>query len=165
VLTGGPIVDAAWRRLLDRAGPRPGLPLTEEPDLHVRVDGQRLDATEHVSEAYVFQLLAIPSVLRIVSRAASPAELGIARDPRVLGVALRRLGVRNGARFRITEADDGGLTDGFHAFEADNGLRWTDGDAAIPTALFAGFSGPVELVLHIATTTRYLADSPSQHAA
>ena len=23
VLTGGPIVDAVWRRLLDRAGPRP----------------------------------------------------------------------------------------------------------------------------------------------
>jgi hypothetical protein len=35
VLTGGPIVDAAWRRLLDRAGPRRGLPLTDDHDLHV----------------------------------------------------------------------------------------------------------------------------------
>jgi hypothetical protein len=165
VLTGGPVVDTLWRRLLDRTGPRPGLALTDEPDLHVRVDGQRLDATRRVDKAYVFQLPAIPSVLRIVSRAAAPAELGIARDPRVLGVALRRLGVRKVARFRITEADDGGLTDGFHAFEADNGFRWTDGNASIPTALFAGFSGPVELVLHIGTTTMYLAHSPSQRVA
>ena len=44
VLTGGALVDEAWRRLLDRAGPRPGLPLTEDADLHLLVDGQRLDA-------------------------------------------------------------------------------------------------------------------------
>ena len=39
VLTGGPVVDAVWRRLLDRAGPRPGLPLTDDPDLHLLVNG------------------------------------------------------------------------------------------------------------------------------
>ena len=31
MLTGGAMVDAVWRRLLDRAGPRPGLPLTDDP--------------------------------------------------------------------------------------------------------------------------------------
>ena len=38
VLTGGPIVDAVWRQLLDRAGARPGLPLTDDPDVHLVVD-------------------------------------------------------------------------------------------------------------------------------
>jgi hypothetical protein len=40
VLTGGPVVDAVWRRLLDRSGARPGVPLTEDPDLHVLTGGR-----------------------------------------------------------------------------------------------------------------------------
>jgi hypothetical protein len=165
VLTGGPVVDAAWRRLLERAGPRPGLVLTDDPDMHVLADGERLDITRRVGEAYVIHLPTVPSVLRIVSRAAKPAELGTARDPRVLGVALRRLVVRQGTRFRVTEANDNRLSDGFHAFEADSGFRWTDGEAAIPTELFAGFTGPIELVLHIGATARYLADNSVQRMA
>ena len=46
VLTGGAVVDAVWQRLLDRAGPRPGLPLTDDPDLHLLVDGKRVEAVE-----------------------------------------------------------------------------------------------------------------------
>ncbi len=46
VLTGGPIVDAIWR-LLDRAGPRPGLPTTADPDLHLLVDGRRVDGKRY----------------------------------------------------------------------------------------------------------------------
>jgi hypothetical protein len=158
VLTGGGHVDDVWRRLLERAGPRNSPPLTEDADLHLVMDGQRLDAAEHVGEAHVFHLSAMPSTLHIVSRAAAPAELGLARDPRVLGVALRRLALRKGTRFRTIEAKDDRLTDGFHAFETDNRFRWTDGDAAIPTDLCAGFTAPLELVLHIGCTTRYLAD-------
>ncbi len=165
VHTGGPVVDAVWRRLLQRAGPRPGVPLTDDPDLHVVVDGHRLDAAQRVGSAYVFRLPVVPSALRIVSRAAAPAELGLARDPRVLGIALRRLVVRKATRFRITEAIDDRLADGFHAFEADNGFRWTDGDAAVPVALFAGFTGSTELVLDIGATARYLAADAVQHAA
>ncbi len=41
VLTGGPVVDAVWQRLLERSGPRPGLPLTDDPDVHLLVDGVR----------------------------------------------------------------------------------------------------------------------------
>jgi hypothetical protein len=165
VLTGGPVVDAAWRRLLERAGPRPGLVLTDDPDMHALADGERLDVTRRVGEAYVIHLPTVPSVLHIVSLAAAPAELGLARDPRVLGVALRRLVVRQGTRFQVTEANDDRWTDGFHAFEADNGFRWTDGEAAIPTELFAGFTGPIELVLHIGATARYLADNSVQRMA
>ncbi len=155
VLTGGPVVDAVWRRLLDRAGPRPGVPLTDDPDLHLLVDGRRLDARERVGGAHIFHLPAMPSVLRIESRAAAPAELGLARDPRALGVAVQRLVVRKGTRFKVTEANDYSLVDGFYAFEADNGFRWTDGDAAIPASLFTGYAGPLELILHIGCTAQY----------
>ena len=133
--------------------------------MHVLVDGQRLDAAERVGGAYVFHLPALPRVLNIASRAAAPAELGLARDPRVLGVALRRLVVRKETRFRVTEAQDNRLADGFHAYESDNDFRWTDGDAAIPAELYAGFAAPLDLVLHIGATSRYCADGPAQRIA
>src|SRR3984957_6662986 len=44
VVRGGSVVDAVWRRLLDRAGVRPSMPLTDDPDLHLVVDGARVDA-------------------------------------------------------------------------------------------------------------------------
>jgi hypothetical protein len=165
VLTGGAVVDAIWRRLLDRAGPRRSLPLTDDADLHLVVDGRRLNAAERAGDVHVFRLTAAPSSLRIVSRSAAPAELGLARDPRSLGVALRRLVVRKGTRFRAIKADDDRLSDGFHAFEVDSGMRWTDGDAVLQADLYAGVSGPFEVVLHTGGTTLYRADDPVQHVA
>jgi hypothetical protein len=93
--------------------------------------------------------------VRVVSRAGAPAELGLARDPRVLGVGIRRIAVRQGTRFRVIEATDSALAEGFHAFEPENGLRWTNGNAALSSVLFEGFEGPVELVLHVGCTTHY----------
>jgi hypothetical protein len=165
VLTGGPVVDAIWRRLLARAGPPPGLTLTEDPDLHLLVDGTRVDATSRSGTACIFRLPARPGAVRIVSRAGAPAELGIARDPRVLGVAVQLVALRQGTRFRVIEAGDALLAEGFHAFEPDNGLRWTNGDAGLPAALFEGFDGPMELVLHVGCTTRYLAGGAARRAA
>jgi len=158
-------VDAAWRRLLDRAGSRPGLPLTDEPDVHLLVDGQRLDAAKRHGDMHVFRLPARPESARIVSRAAAPQELGLARDPRVLGVALRRIVLSQGRRLKLVDADDGLLADGFHAFEPDNGFRWTDGDAALPASLFGDFPGPVEIELHVACTTRYVATGDQREVA
>jgi hypothetical protein len=63
VATGGPVVDAVWRRLPECAGQRPAQALTGDPDA------------------------------------------------------------------RLNEA--------FHAFEGGDRIRWTDGDAALPTAAFA----------------------------
>ena len=155
VLTGGPVVDRIWRRLLDRSGRRPGLPTTQDPDLHLRVDGSRLDATETHGPAHIFALPANPAAVHIVSRAAAPAELGLARDPRVLGVALRRIALRRGTRFRLIDVADPALAEGFHRFEPDQRLRWTDGDAHLPAALFAPPGRPQELVLTVGATAHY----------
>jgi T5SS/PEP-CTERM-associated repeat protein len=155
VLTGGPILDAIWRRLLDRAGPRPGMTLTDDPDVHLLLDGKRLDATTSHDGVTIFHLPAEISTLRLISRAAVPAELGLARDPRTLGVAVRRVALRRGTAFRLVQAADPALADGFHPFEPDTGLRWTDGDAGLPASLFKGIRGPTELVLHLGCTAQY----------
>jgi len=155
VLTGGPVVDAAWRRLLERAGPRPGMPTTDEPDLHLLVDGRRVDAAWRNDVWHVFHLSAPPATVRIISRAGVPQEMGVTRDPRCLGVALQRIMVAHGAQIRTIEAEDALLTDGFHRYEAANNIRWTDGDAAMPAGLFEGFDGPLEIALRLGGRTSY----------
>jgi hypothetical protein len=132
--------------------------LTDDPDLHLLVDGRRLDADLRTSCAYAFTLPAAARSVRIASRAAAPAELGLARDPRVLGVAVRRIALHAGTRSRVMEAADDRLAEGFHDYEPDDGRRWTDGDAVLPADLFQGFDAGVELVLQVCGKTQYLAD-------
>jgi hypothetical protein len=153
VLTGGPVVDAVWDRLLARSGSRPGMPLTEEPDLHLLVDGLRIDGCRQPGGVHGFHLPPRPADVRLVSRAGAQDELGLARDPRVLGVAVRRITLWRGRHPTVIEADDPRLSDGFHAYETDNGFRWTDGVAVLPASLFNhGNSG---LDVHVQATTRY----------
>ena len=164
VLTGGAVVDAVWRRLLTLCGPRPGLPLTQDADLHLEVDGVRVDGAQSEGRA-VFRVPADARMVRVMSRAASPQELGLSRDPRILGVALRGVEVWQGRRVSVLAASDAGLTDGFHSYEADCDHRWTDGNAALPGAVFAGFSGMVDVVLLTDGTTWYHDDGAAAGVA
>jgi hypothetical protein len=148
-------VDAAWRRILDRAGERPAVPLTDDPDLHLLVDGDRIDPIFRTGAARTFSLAARPRSVRIVSRSASPLELGLARDPRVLGVAIGGIVLRKGRRSRSMVMEDPALTDGFHGYEPDLAHRWTDGHAELPASLFAGFDGPMVLTLNLSGAARY----------
>ena len=153
--TGGKLVDAVWRRLLDRAGPRPGLPMTDDPDLHLLVDGRRIDPSARYAGLYLFRLERAPATAIIMSRVGSPAELGRSRDPRPLGVAVRRVTLLRGKRLRTLEAADAALTDGFHEHEGELGLRWTNGAAMLPPDFFHGFAAPMQVVLHVAGATQY----------
>jgi hypothetical protein len=166
VLTGGPVVDAIWHRLLARSGPRPGLPLTSEPDLHLLVDGCRIDGRLRPNGVYVFRFTTAPGAVHIVSRAGVQDELGLARDPRALGVALRQIFLWRGRYLTIIAADDPRLRQGFHAYEEDNDFRWTDGDAVLPASLFAGTNGAFDLELHVGCSTHYpLFDDQTRTAA
>jgi hypothetical protein len=165
VLTGGPVVDAVWRRLLERAGPRPGLPTTTDPDLHLLVDGVPKKPTAGLDDWAAFRLSEPPQAVRIASRAGIPQELGLTRDPRALGVPVREIVVRHGSTVRMAAADDAVLTEGFHDFEPDNGIRWTDGDASLPRTLLAGLGGPVEIILRLGGRTAYVDDVPGRRAA
>ena len=53
-------------------------------------------AERWLPDAFVFALPTRPDEVRIASRAAVPQELGVARDPRSLRVALRRVVVQQG---------------------------------------------------------------------
>ena len=165
VLTGGPLVDTIWRGLLDRAGRRPGVVLTDDPDLHLVADGMRLDPISVLPGQSVFRLARPPAALRIASRAASPQELGIARDARQLGVALQRIVIRQKTRQRVIEADDPRLRDGYHDYEPDSQIRWTDGNAAIPVEVFAGGGEAWFLTLQLCGSTQYREDAPKRRVA
>jgi fibronectin-binding autotransporter adhesin len=167
VLTGGPVVDTVWQRLLDRTGPRALPSLTDDPDLHLVVDGTRVDAEERQGSVHVFALPSRPTSVVIASRAGVPSELGTARDPRPLGVAVRRVAIRQGTRFMLLDAADERLTVGFHAYEADSRLRWTDGYAELPANAFTRFDQGAEVMLHLGGTARYpddRADAPRSAA-
>jgi hypothetical protein len=162
VLTGGPVVDAVWFRLLRQAGPGKLLRLTNDADLHLLVDGKRIDALERRSDIHVFRLGTKPHSVCIRSRAAAPQELGVARDPRVLGVAIRRIVLAQPTRECVIEAEE--LTEGYHAFEPDNGIRWTNGDAVVPAKLFTAMNGPGLMMLHLGAGTRYINDAEPRFA-
>ena len=85
VLTGGAIVDAAWQRLLDRAGTTPSPPTTDDPDVHLLIDGVRLDAHWRLGAMLVFHLRHRSGNLRIVSRHAVPSELRAIPRPALVG--------------------------------------------------------------------------------
>ncbi len=155
VTTGGPIVDRIWHRLRKRGGPRTLPPMTEDADLHLIVDGMRVDPASRHSRSVVFALSRWPAAVRIESRCVVPSEMGYARDHRSLGVALHRIGVRQGARFATLGASDERFGAGFHAHEAGGDLRWTDGSATLPPDPFGDFEGAVEVVLTVAATARY----------
>ncbi len=156
VHTGGPEVDAVWARLLDRSGPRPALLLTDDPDLHLMADGVRIEPKAISGDSVTFHIPTMSSELRIVSRDGVPAELGLARDPRSLGVALRRMELYRGPYATVVMADDPRLTDGFHGYEAGDALRWTNGDATIPAEIVASCGrGALTLKLFLGGATRY----------
>jgi hypothetical protein len=165
ILTGGSIVDDIWRRLLDRAGPRPGTPLTDEPDLHLLVDSKRIDPLERTAGRCAFRLPPRPHAVRVRSRSAVPQELGTARDDRCLGVSLRRIVLAQAKRQKSLGADAATLADGWHKYEAADALRWTDGDAALPASLFAGVTTASMLILHTGPTTQYIDDGSIASAA
>ena len=166
VLTGGPVVDAIWRRLLARAGGPLKRPTTDDSDLHLLVDGVRVDGERRINGGYLFDLPPVPAEVRVISRVFVPSELGSARDPRTLGVALRQIMLWQGARVRVIEPADPSLSDGFHVFEPLLGARWTSGAARLPPTLFDGLTGPCQLELRVGCTApRYPCKDHRQLAA
>jgi hypothetical protein len=115
--------------------------LTEDPDLHLLIDGRRVDARTRTKTCHVFQVPSGPRDIRIASRSVSPAEIGLARDPRVLGVALHQVRLWRGAEVRVMPASSPTLEAGFHAYEPMEDHRWTDGEAVLPGNFFEGLEG------------------------
>jgi autotransporter passenger strand-loop-strand repeat protein len=162
VLSSGPIVAAAWRRLLDRSGFTPPL-LTQDPDLHLLADGVRIDPDILEGEMYRFRLDRAPFDLRIVSRAASPRSIGSGFDLRRLGVAIHALTLNGPELTMRLPFSSPLLTNGFHYPEPEGAHRWTTGNAVVPTHAMIAFQGAFELTLHVVGAMVYPA--PAARAA
>ena len=156
VLTGGAVVDAVWARLLDRAGPRRLPPMTDDAELHLIADGEWIDVSRRVGQDAIFYIPWKPRSVRIVSRDVVPSEYGIGRDPRSLGVALRKIALQYGTKRIAIAMGDPRLIEGFNAYEPAEDMRWTKGDALLPPELFAPLrGGPVKLVLTLGQAIQY----------
>ena len=136
-------VEPIWNRLDHRATALgfadrdPGAPLSDDPRLCVLLDdGVRLAARWDGRGRHLFQIPAGMRAMRLLSRAAVPAEVigPFIDDRRGLGVLVRAVILWNGLHDTTIRAADLDLA-GWHSAEAD--ARWTDGDAALdlPSAL------------------------------
>lgn len=156
IIIEGPVLEAAWYRLAQRATAI-ATPVTNDPDLHVLVDGARVDATLQLRGVWQFRITGSPRRIQIISHAGIPAALGRGPDQRRLGVAVRRIIVAQGGGTRLASAKDVRLVEGFHNFEPAEDWRWTDGAATVPTSLFADLHGVFTLELQLGSTAHYAA--------
>jgi hypothetical protein len=118
-------------------------------------DPRVTNPTRRRNGRYMFRRLRPGAGIRVVSRAGSPTEPRLARDPRTLGVAIRQIRLWQGPRLRVLNAADHTLQGGFHNYKADNSFRWTDGNAPLPATLFHGLHGGCDLELLVDSTVRY----------
>lgn len=123
-------------------------------DLHLLVDGIRLDPAEREQGRYEFRFLAPVAALRVVSRFAIPRRMGLGDDDRCLGVYVTAVTVDQGGGAGRIELDSPEYLDGFHAVE-EQSCRWTNGDAGLPAVLFGEDRREVVLTLTIRPLPRY----------
>ena len=131
------LVEPLWTRLADRArnlgieGAEIAHTLTNQPDLRLLLDdGSELTASWHDGQRHLFQIPRNARPVRLLSRAATPAEVvgPFVDDRRRLGVAVGRLAIWTGLDETVFPVAQLSL-DGWHA--AEGGHRWTNGRAAL----------------------------------
>lgn len=150
-----------WEELADRAAAlghtRPSVATTTDPDLHLRVDGRRIDPIAVDGRDYRFVLPGALQDVRLVSRNSAPSDLhGWNGDDRPLGVALRNLTtIGRDGHTQVLAADCPTLAEGWHAPERQGTAiwRWTDGNAELPVG---GQADPCILEVAIANTATYV---------
>jgi hypothetical protein len=131
----GPLVEAIRQRLAARAEAM-GWTRASDMDLHLIIDGRRIDPTIDGDLAR-FVLPADAPTARLVSRTFVPGA-----DRRKLGVRIKSLAVSDGLRLS-REIPVDVLSEGVHGLEHEGQRtwRWTDGDAVLPPSLWQGCNG------------------------
>ena len=167
IVTNGKLVAALWQRLLERAGPRAPIPMTEDPDLHLLVDGARVTPLMVRHGIYAFEITAGATAVAIASRSAIPSELGVNNDQRRLGVAVQRIVLHQpGSKLEI-HAGSATLETGFQQHEDNGGFRWTDGAGLIPPSALQAFAPGQTLTIeiYVACTAYYRAPDRQRRSA
>jgi hypothetical protein len=159
IVTGGETLAAVRARLAARAA-RAGLATTQDDGLHLLVDGAVLDPGRRDGETVRFTVPAGARQVRIVSHGVVPADLDPANgDRRRLGICLAGLSLRDGSFSLDLAPGHAGLASGFHA--AEDGHRWTDGNAELPEDMIAAMPDGFVLELKLVQTAlRYAAPAP-----
>ena len=149
VLTGGEAVERVWAELFERAGGGTDAHTTDDPDLHLVAAGARLDPASVADGVYTFALAGPPAgMLRLRSRSAVPSLVGLnQREHRRLGVALRQIILRWPGVMTCLDYDAPLLAEGGCHLPED-GHSWTDGELALPAALFGHLKGALTLIVH-----------------
>ena len=133
---GGALLDVV-RSQLRRRAETDGWTLSNDLDLHLVVDGRRLDPVVRGLTAR-FQMPAGASDVWLVSPASRPCDVMASGDARDLGLYIGALRIDDGFEAaRAIAIDDPLLCFGFH--EVEEGVRrWTSGRARLPAALWEG---------------------------
>jgi hypothetical protein len=135
IVTDGAALDGARARLAERAG-KLGLATTGDDDLYLRVDGVALRCESRAEGQVRFAVPAGARQVHIVSRSVVPADVDPANgDHRRLGICFSAMSLRDDGFTLDLGPGYAGFTTGFHA--AEEGHRWTQGDAALPEDLVA----------------------------
>ncbi len=133
-------VAPVWQALAERSVALgfeiPTPTMIANPDLHIMVDGKRLQPTSDRNSRYVFMVPAGAKSVMLHSRFCIPADRMIPsqRDTRRLGVRVDWLAIRSSTAETILPADHPDLLEGWNDVERDGAAmwRWTDGAATIP---------------------------------
>jgi Hint domain len=156
------VVEPIWRALVVRAEQMglsmPPVPeTTDDPGLHLRVDGRQCAPVSAAQGRYSFLVPGTASEVRLVSRhAVRPDTAPWIADHRRLGVQLRAMTIRRGGETLPVPLDHPLLADGWwnpEWHDATTLRRWTKGDAVVP--MMAEGSGPVLLEVEVAATVPY----------
>lgn len=149
-----------WQSLANRAvelGMTIPMPkLVETPDLHLMVDGKRVQPTSDRNNRYVFMVPAGARSVTLASRFCIPADKMIPgmRDTRRLGVSVEWMAIRTATNEVILPADHPALTVGWNDAETDGATtwRWTNGAATIP---WESVEGSAVLTVRSAPVAQY----------
>jgi hypothetical protein len=118
--------------------------LTDDPDLHLLVDGRRLALERLDKGTWAATLPTGVRSLRLRSRSVRPNMVFGMTDCRALGLLV--LGIDVEGRPGLA-ADHPALCQGWHAVEqcGQDRFRWTDGDARIPVQLLGDIDAPLRV--------------------
>jgi hypothetical protein len=139
LVLAGEKLAAARRRLLGRV-PALGFAADDDPDLHLRLDGRRVEPVRREAGWHSFLLPAATREVRLVSHVAVPATVRHSPDWRTLGVRVDAVFLNE----RFVPLESPIFRAGFHGVEraGARAWRWSDGHGRLtlplsptPTAL------------------------------